>query len=162
MMQLWTLTKWKKYYASNEKNTRVGLRVKYDKEVNEEVKRACKEFCNWLRENYCFPIRVPIYIKSAKRIKAMDGEYVSATFFEPKDRDDEPYIRISTGDYEDMLKRRGKDNALAAILCSISHELTHYYQWINDIQLTEIGAERQAKSYANFILDEYAETREHP
>lgn len=160
-MHLWTLTNWEKYYSTS-KNIRSGLRLKFDKDVNIEVKRACKEFCKWLRKNYFFPIRIPIYFKSTSTIKALDGEYVSATFFEPLDKYDEPYIRISTGDYEDMFNRCGQDNALAAILRSIAHELTHYFQWINDVKLTEIGEERQAKSYADFILDEYSETREHP
>lgn len=161
-MHIWTIDNWEKYYNPCDKNHRTGLRLKFDKNVNEEVKRSCKEFCKWVRCNYYFPIRVPVYIKSAAKIKALDGEYVSATFFQPIDKFDEPYIRISTGDYEDMLKKRGQDNALAAILRSISHELTHYFQWINDIRLTEIGYERQATSYADFILDEYADTREHP
>ena len=56
----------------------------------------------------------------------------------------------------------GKDNALASILLSLAHELTHYYQWINNIQLTPTGRERQATKYANYIIDEYASTREHP
>lgn len=159
-MHLWTLSNWEIYYNSG--NTRTGIRLRFDKDVNVEVKRACKEFCSWLRRNYYFPISVSIYIKSSKKIKAMDGDYVSATFFEPADRYKEPYIRVSTGDYEDILNKRGKDNALAAILHSIAHELSHYYQWINDVNLTEIGEERQAKSYAGFIIDEYAETREHP
>ncbi|MCL2670548.1 MAG: hypothetical protein FWF10_00740 [Clostridiales bacterium] len=51
---------------------------------------------------------------------------------------------------------------MASYLFSLAHELTHYFQWINGIQLTEIGEERQATCYANWILDEYAETREHP
>lgn len=41
---------------------------------------------------------------------------------------------------------------------SISHEITHYYQWINDVNLTNLGAERQAISYAEFVLDEYVQT----
>lgn len=52
--------------------------------------------------------------------------------------------------------------ALAATLSTIAHELTHYFQWINSLQLTPIGEERQAARYAGYILDEYAETREHP
>ena len=117
---------------------------------------------NWLRKEYFFPIRVSIYIKSRETIKAMDGERVSATCFIPDNKHIEPYIRIAAGDYYSILERKGKNNALAAILHSIAHELTHYFQWINDIEFTEIGIERQAIRYAGFILDEYKETREHP
>jgi hypothetical protein len=159
---MWTLENWKKYYKNGSVNVRSGIRLKFDKDVDSEVKRACKEFCKWLRMTYCFPIRVPIYVKSSYQIKSMDGELVSATFFEPINKFDEPYVRLATGDYYELLNCNGKDDALAAILSSIAHELTHYFQWINDVELTEIGRERQAKSYSNYILNEYSETREHP
>ena len=61
-----------------------------------------------------------------------------------------------------MCHKWGKDSALTAILSTIAHELTHYFQWINALKLTPIGQERQATNYARYILDEYAETREHP
>lgn len=64
--------------------------------------------------------------------------------------------------YNELANHLGKDNALASILLSLAHELTHYYQWINNIQLTPMGRERQATKYANYIIDEYASTREHP
>ena len=44
----------------------------------------------------------------------------------------------------------------------MAHELTHYFQWINSIKLTPIGKERQATNYADYVLEDYAETREHP
>lgn len=72
------------------------------------------------------------------------------------------YIRVAAGDYNELLNKRGKDNALTAILGSITHELTHYYQRINGIKLTAVGEERQAKAYVDYILDEYSQTREHP
>ena len=71
-------------------------------------------------------------------------------------------LGIAAGDYDDLCRKWGRDNALAAILNTIAHELTHYFQWINSLQLTPIGEERQAARYAGYILDEYAETREHP
>ena len=132
------------------------------REVIEATAAACLRFCAWLRTEYFFPIRIPIYFKQAARIKAMDGELVSATFFEPVNRQDEPYARIATGDYQQLKEKIGRDNALASILLSVAHELTHYFQWINDIRLTAIGEERQASRYARFILDEYADVVEHP
>ncbi len=159
-MHIWTLENWKKTYDNVD--VRTGLRLRCDKSINDEVRRVCKDFCIWLRKNYYFPIRIPIYLKSDYKIKAMDGDLVSATFFQPNSKYIEPYIRIATGDYSELLNTDGKDDALAAILGSIAHELTHYFQWINDIYLTEIGAERQAKVYVNYIISEYAATREHP
>jgi len=161
-MHIWTIEKWEKNFDINGENHRTGLRLKFDKEVDPEVKRACKEFCKWLRKEYFFPMRIPVYIKSSKHIKALDGELVSATFFEPDSYQTEPYIRVAAGDYYDLIITHSKDNALAMILRSISHELTHYFQWINNLKLTPIGEERQAMKYAEYIVDEYAETREHP
>ena len=161
-MHIWTLDKWEKFYNISDSKHRTGARLKFDKDVDPEVKRACKEFLIWLRKEYFFPIRVPIYVKAAEQIKAKDGEMVSGTCFLPFDMHKEPYIRISAGDYYELKNKRGKDNALAAILGSIAHELTHYFQWVNGLEYTLIGEERQATQYVRYILYEYAETREHP
>lgn len=159
-MNIWTMNKWQEYY--NNHNFRSGLRIRYDKGVDAEVKRAINDFVVWLRQKYTFPIRVVIYVKATDRVKARDGEMVCGTFFGPFDKSMEPYIRISTGDYLELLEKRGKDNALSSIIWTIPHELTHYYQWLNDLDFSSVGKERQANNYANIILDRYAEIRDHP
>lgn len=45
----------------------------------------CKCFAKWLRSEYYFPIRVPVYIKDKTYIKARDGEHVVGTFLGPYD-----------------------------------------------------------------------------
>lgn len=159
-MNIWETKRWKRFY----KNTvyRNGLRVICDKNIHPEVRRAVKEFVSWLRKEFKFPKRVRMYIKAQRRIKSKKGDMVCGTFFRPADRNIEPYIRVATGDYEELVVKRGKDNALAAVLFSIAHELTHYFQWLNDIDLTLIGEERQASVYERKIVDFYAETRDHP
>lgn len=160
-MHIWTIEDWDKYLDSYE-NRRTGLRFRYEPDVDPEVKDACKRFAKWLRSEYYFPLRVPVYVKGKEYIKARDGEHVVGIFFESFNYSDEPYIKIATGDYPKIKKSWGRDNALASILNSIAHELTHYYQWINNLQLTDIGRERQATRYAGYIIDEYATTCEHP
>ena len=160
-MHIWTIKDWKKNLQDGIPR-RTGLRFRYDREVHPEVKRACSQFAIWLRTQYYFPLRVVVYVKGTKTIRAKDGDRVVGIFFEPFSYLDEPYIRIATGDYEELKSDLGNDNALASILHSLAHELTHYYQWINNIQLTPIGRERQATRYARYIMDEYALTREHP
>ncbi len=159
-MNIWEKTCWESKYCNSD--IRTGLRLKSDKGVDAEVKRACKDFCKWLRKKYCFPVRVPVYLKSSYRIKSKDGDTVCGTFFEPDNACVEPYIRIATGDYNELVEKWGKDNALASILIVIAHELTHYFQWINDVDLTENGYDRQAINYSKSILYEYAQTTEHP
>lgn len=160
-MHIWTLEKWKKYYFDDSQHRR-GLRLRFESSVDTEVKRAIKEFCIWLRQEYYFPKRIVVYIKNERRITAKDKDLVCATFFEPINRMDEPFIKLATGDYYELVKNDNNDNALAALLYSLTHELTHYFQWINDINLTEIGFERQATAYSKLILYEYSMSREHP
>lgn len=160
-MHIWTIENWKKYLPRDVPR-RTGLRFRYDRDVHPEVKRACSQFAIWLRTQYCFPLRIVVYVKGTKTIRTKDGDCVVGSFFEPFSYLDEPYVRIATGDYDELTNVWGKDNALASILLTLAHELTHYYQWINNIQLTPVGRERQAGRYATYIIDEYSLTREHP
>ena len=51
---------------------------------------------------------------------------------------------------------------IAGILNSVAHELTHYFCWINDDDMTDDEEECYAKEYADWLLGSYAMTREHP
>lgn len=163
MDHIWTINNWEKNIDMKHEGHRKGLRIRFDKGVDSEVRRACKEFAKFIRKEYFFPIRVTVYIKNTMRIKAMDGDLVYGIFWRvDDDYTVEPKVRVAAGDYLELCAKWGKDSALTAILLTIAHELTHYFQWINSLELTEIGQERQATKYARFVLDDYAETREHP
>ncbi len=157
---IWLRPQMINYYS--DKDVKSGLYLKIDSLVDDEVKRACKEFCHWLRGQYVFPIRVTMYLKNTEYIVASDGERVSAIFYEPYDRMEYPRIRVSKGNYLLACNKHGKDNALAGILCSIAHELTHYFQWVRATNDSEEKEERQASRCADTILRAYAGTREHP
>lgn len=162
MRKLWTCADWNMYVAPN---CRAGIRLRIDPGTDPEVRRACKEFVQWMRSYYIFPMRVPIYLKNREYVVSRSGEQCSAIFFEPFEKNVEPYIRISVGDYPMLLENWGKDNALAAILHSIAHELTHYFQWLkaeNTGETRQKAREKQARYYADMILIDYAETRDHP
>ncbi|MDG0795068.1 hypothetical protein OMP38_32755 [Cohnella ginsengisoli] len=137
---------------------RTGLRIRSLSGVHPEVRRACLEFAKWLRHSMEFPIRVIVYLKKDYRIRTRARQQVTASFFAPYDKNDEPYIRVATGDYEESLIEVGKDNALAGYLHSIAHELVHYQQWLADAPFSE----RQAVSRAKKVVWLYAQTREHP
>ncbi|MEB2493828.1 hypothetical protein SOP93_22100 [Peribacillus frigoritolerans] len=113
---------------------RSGLRVKCEKDVNPSVRWTCLSFAVWLRTYMEFLIRVVVYLKTAYQLKTRDTrELESATFFAPYDKNIEPYIRIAT--------------ALWAILSSMAHEIIHYQQWLEDKEMDEKEAEREAKNY---------------
>lgn len=122
------------------------------------MRRCLQRYARWLREYVNFPVRVPVYLSPRKELKLMDGQTASASILTPFDRRQEPYIRIAAGDYRDLLRERGRDNALAAYLNSLSHEVVHYRQWIERKPLTEKGVIRKAKT----MVDDYATCVDRP
>lgn len=46
---------------------RKGLRVRSSPNVDPEVRRACLEYIQWIRQQMEFPIRVVIYLKEDYR-----------------------------------------------------------------------------------------------
>lgn len=154
-MHIWYLDDWKNYIDIQKENHRTGLRLRFEKEVDSQVRAFCIRFAKWVRKEFFFPIRLNVYIKADYRIKAMDGEYVVGTFWRPVDYNEEPYVRLATGDYQELKQKRGEEQAMWAILRTFAHELTHYMQHINGLELTPIGEERQATMYMDYILWDY-------
>ena len=136
---------------------RTGIRIRGAR-CNLEVRRAIIRFARWLRVQYEFPIRVPVYLYLTDHIITMHGEKVVASFFAPWSRKVEPYIRLATGDYPQLKKERGRDNALAALLQSFAHEVVHYQQWVATGEITERGVAQRARRMVSL----YATTVEHP
>ncbi|MDQ8738833.1 hypothetical protein [Paenibacillus sp. LHD-38] len=98
-----------------------------------------------------------VYIKKDYQIKTYQTkELVSASFLCPDDKDLEPYIRVASGDYEELISERGEENAIAAILTSIGHEIIHYRQWIDDREFSEDEAEEEGGK----LVDHYYEWTE--
>ena len=152
---IWVSNEWRNNPEICLHRRRTGLRLKIDKSVDPEVKEAFLMLAKWIRERFFFFFRLPAYIKSSKMLKAKDGDLCVGIFFEPDSYADEPYIRVSTGDYMELVNKKGTLQARIAILLPFLHELTHYYQWINSENLTQIGKERQATRYSQDIMDEY-------
>ncbi|MGN0585733.1 MAG: hypothetical protein ACI4JF_00485 [Oscillospiraceae bacterium] len=100
-----------------------------------------------------------MYIKNEYYIKAKDGDFVSATFWEPFDITSEPYIKIAAGDYDTLVQDSGKFGAVCSTIASLAHELTHYFQWLNDVCLPDAQAERQAVYYSKKMVYMYLDER---
>ncbi len=136
---------------------RSGLRV-VTRRGHRLLRGAALRYATWLRAHYEFPMRVPIYLLPGKTVRTMHGERCSASFFAPWSPKDEPHIRIATGDYPELLRELGRDNALAAVLCSISHEIVHYQQWVATGEIWEKGVDRKAAR----MVERYAREVAHP
>ena len=136
---------------------RKGLRVRGHR-GHPVVRRALIRFAAWLRREYDFPIRVPVYLFPSDHIITADGHKVSASFFAPFRRDEEPLVRIATGDYVCLRNDRGRDDALAAFINSFAHEIVHYQQWVATGRTWERGVAVKADA----ILRKYAENTQRP
>jgi hypothetical protein len=139
------------------RSIRTGVRIRGAR-GHPEVRAAFVRFARWLRHEYEFPVRVPVYLFPGEHIVTVNGDRVSASFFAPDDRNEEPYIRIATGDFGELRKERGRDNALAAFLHSFAHELVHYQQWLAAGELSERGVVRRARR----IVERYALSTDRP
>ncbi len=136
---------------------RAGLRIRGSR-GHPVVRRSIVRFASWLRGNYDFPVRVPVYLSPHERLVTMHGSIATASFFAPWAPDVEPYIRLATGDYPSERTERGRDNALASYLHSLGHEIVHYQQWLKSGEITERGVAVRARR----MVDLYAETVVHP
>jgi hypothetical protein len=68
---------------------RTGLHIRGQRGQS-EVRAALIRFARWLRSEYEFPIRVPVYLSPHELVRTMHGEDCSASFFAPWDRNVEP------------------------------------------------------------------------
>ncbi len=157
-MNTWRLQNWKEYPPQ-----KTGLYIRFEKQVDPEVRRALLELTRWLRTRYTFPSKVIVYVYASKYVHAKDGEPVLGTCWRPGDRSAYAHVKLSTGDYPQLLEKYGKDDALASILDCELKMLTHYFQWVNSLDdLTEKEEYLDAGRCAKAILKQYSQTRDHP
>jgi len=110
---------------------RQGLRLKINK-IDPDVGIAFKNFAKWLRGKYDFPIRVPVYLYDRKFVIGRDKESYVSIFFAPYSIEVEPYIKIATGDYFELIEEFGKNDALFSLLYSLAIEVLNYQKWVKD------------------------------
>ncbi|MCT4475883.1 hypothetical protein N0U24_01750 [Peribacillus frigoritolerans] len=88
---------------------RSGLRVRCEKDVNPSVRRTLFKLCGLVTYIYGISYKGCCISKTDSQLKTRDTrELASATFFAPYDKTVEPYIRIATGDYEELVSERKK------------------------------------------------------
>lgn len=110
--------------------------------VNNLIAKKITNYIDWLSKNYDFPLPLDINITEAKFVyNSITVEKVFGTFYAPFDKEERSRIKISTGDFAQLMKLHGKEDAIFYILETISHEVQHYYQWVDDLDFDEEDAE---------------------
>lgn len=156
-MNPWKSEKFNSIYLNSD--VRTGIALRFEKGVHKDIKLLFINFTKWLRKNYVFPIRVTVYVKERETITLRNGNVAwgSFRFF---DTYDEPYIKIPTGDYLKRAETEGKEDASYTILSSLVHELTHYFQWVNQFIQSDRASEWQANYYRYRIIDLYLDEKD--
>lgn len=156
MFNFWAWSRAEKLIEKYDK-LETGLVIKYDKGINSDVKKAVEKLEKWLIKEECwFPVKLTIYVEKGEKVIASNGEEVYSLEYFSYDFRDDFYIKIATGDYEDILKeRQNKNDALAPYIYDIIKSLTFYYQWINGFRRPWFLKRINAKKYADYIFDDY-------
>lgn len=110
---------------------RSGLRIHASK-VDTEIGNLFKAFAKWLRQNFEFPIRFPVYLSAKEKLKRKDGNNKVSFFFAPFDNNVEPYLSVATGDFKNLIIDVGKKNAQFSLLYSLALGVVRYQKWIDD------------------------------
>lgn len=137
-----------------------GVSLHFEKGIEPEFRKLCIQFVRWLRKNYCFPVHVHIYIKDCEKIRLLNGQmaYGGFRYFEHRP----PYIRIPAR-VEAHLREEYEDlDIYYSILSSLVHELTHYYQWVADLDQSKAVSERQANFYRYRIIAQFCKENDLP
>ena len=132
-----------------------GLRLKFYEGISQTEKEDCLKFCNWLRKNYWFPIRIRLdFIPQKKFRDPQDGHYYYGIFYSNKESRRKIYPRIFIAT---QIKNQSERNN---VFFTVAHELTHYYQWYfyEDERKSIRSLEISANKWAYYILSEYQET----
>lgn len=127
------------------------------------MRRCLQRYARWLREQVDFPVRVTVYLSPRKMLLTRAGDSAQSILRVPTDRRESAHILIAAGDWNELLRERGRDNALAAYLHVLSEEIVFYRQWIERKQPARRAAERKGealvRAYAKCV-DRPLETRE--
>ena len=130
-----------------------GISLIFEKGIEADLKKEYILLVKWLRTNYVFPVHINVYILNSEKVKLLSGTLAYGSFrWFPKRN---PRIKIPSlinyKNFEDYTKGEIYDNVLSSLI----HELTHYYQWIKNLEQTDYASERQADYYRYNILDKY-------
>ncbi len=141
-------------------NPTQGISLHFEKGIEPEFRSLCIHFVDWLRKTYSFPVHINIYFKDCEKIRLVGGKmaYGGFRYFESRP----PYIRIPAR-VEPHLREEYEDlDIYYAILSSLVHELTHYYQWAANLAQSNAVSERQANFFRFRIIAQFCNDRDLP
>lgn len=154
-MNPWKCKKYRKIY---DDSVRTGIYLRFEKGIDPRLRALFLDFARWLRIKYEFPLRVNVYIQNREKVRLLSGAMAFGSFrwFGAMD---EPYIRIPAAYDVESTPERSVQETHESILSSFVHELTHYFQWVNQLEQTDRSSEWQANYYRYRIIEQYYQDR---
>ena len=148
-MNLWQ--KFEKKQNKEKNNKKISLH--FQNGIDKELKKLFITFTRWLRINYIFPTNIHVYIVNSEKIRLLDETLAYGSFRWFANRT--PMIRIASAIEKELLTEYKKEEIYEQILSSFVHELTHYYQWLLQLEQSNASSERQANHFRYKIIDKY-------
>ncbi len=138
-----------------------GIQVIGNQCDREIVLSVCR-FVKFLKQRYTFPILLKIHLcESPKVVAPISREMCYSCIWVPENTKEiyqYPYILCAVGDYLKERTKHGRDNALASYLFDISRQVLTYQNWLTQNSLKVYAINIKASK----LVNQYAETREHP
>ena len=154
-MNLWQ--RFEKKHCSLENG---GLSFRFEKGLDPGLRRRYLDFAAWLRRNYVFPVHMHVYILDQEKVILSGGDSAYGSFRWYPNRT--PRIKIPSKIEQGVLEKNTKDEAYELVLSSLVHELTHYFQWVLDLEQSDAVSERQANYFRFRIIDRFNAAQECP
>ncbi|SFS64009.1 HEAT repeat domain-containing protein [Marininema halotolerans] len=133
---------------------REGIYTRSYPEVQAQFRIPFQLFAKWIRKKRSFPIRVVVYLYKEDWIINRSGEEVAGLFFAPYDKNEEPYIKVATGDFNSIDSDCEEGMGIYAYLQVFAHEVVHYEQWLHDHPFDEEEADSKSEKMVDEFIDD--------
>ena len=153
-MDLFFSNNWQNHY--DKSITKSGLHLHFEKDIHPYIRTSLIYCASWLRTMYPFPVMLNVYCKRVHKVRCRDHSLAFGVIFQPYDRSYYPSVRLACDDYDPQIEADDeiiKESDL--ILFSFIHEIIHYYQYIQAVDMSEKGKERQATLRAKKLTNTY-------
>ena len=133
-----------RFYSDSAPKFNISLH--FASAIDDSTKKHICNFVRYLRKEFFFPIRCNIYFCNQKKFHSSKGGYCYGIFYSNEESKGRIYPQIYIPANMDLY----------SVYHSLSHELTHYFQWyFLEENRSDRSLEVQASKYATRILEDY-------
>ena len=143
--------KWKQYYPEDTKR---GIYLHFERNIHPYVRDWLIVYTRWLRKEFEYPVCLNIYCQRGKKIICSDGSPAYGIMIAPENRNRKPRIRLACGELNiNCQQSKELFEETDYIMISLTHEIVHYFQYINGFDLDRSrGIEWQATYWSRRIF----------